>query len=144
MSDEAQEVMVMTRAMKRTKEEEQTSGDGGIRDDGNSRVKKQVELDIEVKEKNKADEGEDQVKRNFLQIAKIRHNGDWNPAPKAISNLMVSLKDVAKIDVVRQAREIDILSPNFKAHTDVPVTATSDSGRACVIVPRPTVELQLY
>lgn len=59
------------------------------------------------------DEREDEIRRNFLQIAKIRHNGDWNPAPKAISTLMSSLKDVAKIDVVRQQREIDILSPNF-------------------------------
>lgn len=60
-----------------------------------------------------ADEGQDEIKRNFLQVAKIRHNGDWNPAPRAIANLMTSLKQVAKIDVVRQPREIDILSPNF-------------------------------
>lgn len=56
---------------------------------------------------------DDEIKRNFLQVAKIRHGGDWNPAPMAIRNLLGSLHDVAKVDVVRQQREIDILDPNF-------------------------------
>lgn len=56
---------------------------------------------------------EDEIRRNFLQIAKIRHGGDWNPAPRAIRNLMESLQKVAKIDVIRQHREIEILDPNF-------------------------------
>ena len=56
---------------------------------------------------------EDQVKRNYLQIAKLRHNGDWNPAPLGIRNLMLSLREIAKIDVVAQDRVIDILDPNL-------------------------------
>lgn len=56
---------------------------------------------------------EDEIRRNFLQVAKIRHNGDWNPAPNAIRNLMSSLSQVTKIDVIRQPREIEILDPNF-------------------------------
>lgn len=56
---------------------------------------------------------EDEIRRNFLQVAKIRHNGEWNPAPRAISNLMESLQQVAKIDVIRQQRPIEILDPNF-------------------------------
>ncbi len=59
-----------------------------------------------------ADAAEDEIKRNFLQVAKIRHNGEWNPAPHAVSNLMESLQQVAKVDVIRQQREIDILDPN--------------------------------
>lgn len=57
--------------------------------------------------------GEDEIRRNFLQVAKIRHNGDWNPAPRAVANLMESLREVAKVDVVRQQREMEILDPNF-------------------------------
>jgi hypothetical protein len=56
---------------------------------------------------------EDKIKRNFLQIAKIRHNGDWNPAPLAVRNLMVSLRDVLKVDVVAQERIIDLVDPNL-------------------------------
>lgn len=56
---------------------------------------------------------EDQIRRNYLQIAKIRHNGDWNPAPLAVRNLMLSLRDIAKIDVVGQERPIDLLDPNL-------------------------------
>lgn len=56
---------------------------------------------------------EDEIRRNFLQLAKIKHNGDWNPAPRAIRNLMGSLREKAKIDVIRQPREIDLLDPNL-------------------------------
>lgn len=56
---------------------------------------------------------EDQIKRNYLQIARIRHNGDFNPAPLAIRNLMLSLREIAKIDVIAQDRVIDILDPNL-------------------------------
>lgn len=56
---------------------------------------------------------EDEIRRNYLQIAKIRHNGDWNPAPLAVRNLMLSLREIAKIDVVAQERPIDVLDPNL-------------------------------
>lgn len=56
---------------------------------------------------------EDEIKRGFLQVAKLRHNGDWNPAPRALRNLMTSLRDNVKIDVIQQERAIDILDPNF-------------------------------
>ncbi|QDU64377.1 hypothetical protein Pan216_52670 [Planctomycetes bacterium Pan216] len=56
---------------------------------------------------------EDEIKRGYLHIAKVRHNGDWNPAPRAIQNLMSSLQEIAKIDVIRQQRDIEILDPNF-------------------------------
>ena len=56
---------------------------------------------------------EDDIKRNYLQIAKLRHNGDWNPAPRAITNLLAFLHDFSQIDVVRQQRDIDLLDPNL-------------------------------
>ncbi|MBY0586454.1 DUF4159 domain-containing protein [bacterium] len=56
---------------------------------------------------------EDTIKRNFLQIAKLKHNGDWNPAPLAIRNLMASLREVVKVDVIAQERVIDLVDPNL-------------------------------
>jgi hypothetical protein len=62
------------------------------------------------------DFGENKVRRNFLEIAKIKHNGDWNIAPKAVRNLMGSLKDVVKVDVVGAQREISLEDPNLTNH----------------------------
>lgn len=56
---------------------------------------------------------EDEIKRNYLQVAKLRHGGDWNPAPMAVRNLAASLHDIAKVDVVRQQRDMDLLDPNL-------------------------------
>jgi hypothetical protein len=56
---------------------------------------------------------EDQIKANFLQLAKVRHNGDWNPAPGAVRNLMASLRDIIRVDVVQQQRDIDLADPNL-------------------------------
>jgi hypothetical protein len=56
---------------------------------------------------------EDKIKRNFLQIAKVRHNGDWNPAPMAVRSLMTSLRDTLKVDVIAQERPIDLVDPNL-------------------------------
>ncbi len=60
-----------------------------------------------------ADAGEDKIRRNFLQIAKIRHGGDWNLAPRAVRNLMQALREQAKIDVVGQQRDMPLLDPNL-------------------------------
>ena len=56
---------------------------------------------------------DDEIRRNFLQLAKIKHNGDWNPAPRAIRNLMGELREKIRIDVIAQQREIDAVDPNL-------------------------------
>jgi len=56
--------------------------------------------------------GEDKIRRGFLEIAKIKHNGDWNIAPNAVRNLMTSLKDIVKVDVVGRQRELSLEDPN--------------------------------
>jgi len=56
---------------------------------------------------------EDKIQRNFLRIAKIKHNGDWNIAPKAVRNLMAALKQHVKVDVVGSQREITLDDPNI-------------------------------
>jgi Domain of unknown function (DUF4159)/A-macroglobulin TED domain len=57
------------------------------------------------------------AKRNALQIAKLRHAGDWNVAPQAIPNLMDALsKPPYKFDVVITQKELFPRDPNLKYH----------------------------
>ena len=52
-------------------------------------------------------------KRGALQIAKIRHGGDWNVAPMAVPNLMTSLRNHLGYDVVINHREMLPRDPNL-------------------------------
>ncbi|HEX6985374.1 MAG TPA: DUF4159 domain-containing protein, partial [Planctomycetaceae bacterium] len=46
-------------------------------------------LDVET---DPTDDGEaDEVERGLLQVAKLRHSGNWNAAPRALRNLLVAL-----------------------------------------------------
>ena len=53
------------------------------------------------------------AKRGALQIAKLRHAGDWNVAPLAVPNLMTSLRDKLGLDVVVSHRELFPRDPNL-------------------------------
>jgi hypothetical protein len=61
---------------------------------------------------------EDPIVRNYLQVAQINYGGtDWQPAPKAMRNLMDHLSKQWKVDVILQTRPItlgDINLPNYK------------------------------
>ena len=58
-----------------------------------------------------------QPRVNALQIAKLRHAGDWNVAPQAIPNLMDALsKPPYKFDVVITQKELFPRDPNLKYH----------------------------
>jgi hypothetical protein len=52
-------------------------------------------------------------KRGALQIAKLRHGGDWNVAPLAVPNLMASLRDKLGLDVVVTHKELFPSDPNL-------------------------------
>ncbi len=56
---------------------------------------------------------DDPIRRGYLQLAKLKHNGDWNPAPRAVRNLMSSLREMIKVDVVQQSRDLDFGDPNI-------------------------------
>jgi hypothetical protein len=45
------------------------------------------------------DNPSEKIKRGFLQVAQLRHEGDWQPAPKAMRNLMAEARKVG-LDVV--------------------------------------------
>ncbi len=39
------------------------------------------------------------IPRGYLKVAQLRHEGDWQPAPKAMANLMAHLREQAGLDV---------------------------------------------
>ena len=56
----------------------------------------------------------DAIKRGALQIAKLKHSGDWNIAPQAIPNLMEVLrKPPLSFDVVIKQKELLPRDPNL-------------------------------
>jgi Domain of unknown function (DUF4159)/A-macroglobulin TED domain len=52
-------------------------------------------------------------KRGALQIAKLKHAGDWNVAPLAVPNLMTALRDKVGFDVVISHKELVPRDPNL-------------------------------
>src|SRR5262249_45974467 len=45
------------------------------------------------------------IKRGFLQVAQLRHQGDWRPAPRAMSNLLSEARKVG-LDVMLKPKAI--------------------------------------
>jgi hypothetical protein len=45
------------------------------------------------------------IKRGFLKVAQLRHEGDWQPAPKAMRNLMAEVRK-AGLDVVLETTPV--------------------------------------
>ena len=57
--------------------------------------------------------GVDIPKRGALQIAKLKHAGDWNIAPLAVPNLTTMLRDKLKFDVVINHKDLNPDDPNI-------------------------------
>lgn len=78
------------------------------------------------------DKAEKTVPRGFLQAAQLRHDGDWQPAPKAMRNLMRHLREREKIDVALMTQEMTFTHPDlfkFKflyLHGRGPFTVSND------------------
>jgi hypothetical protein len=65
----------------------------------------------------KGDVEQKKVPRGYLKVAQLRHDGDWQPAPRAMRNLMVQLRDKAHLDVALQTEPLRASHPdlfNFK------------------------------
>jgi hypothetical protein len=56
------------------------------------------------------DDPPDKVRRGFFKVAQLRHEGDWQPAPRAMRNLMGEARKVG-LDVVLATGEIYPSSP---------------------------------
>jgi hypothetical protein len=59
------------------------------------------------------DRPERPVARGFLKAAQVRHSGDWQPAPRAMPNLMRHLRAEHKLDVDLQNEEMRLSEANL-------------------------------
>ncbi len=48
------------------------------------------------------------VPRGFIKAAQLRHSGDWQPAPRAMRNLMDKMHKTAGLDVVLKTEELSV------------------------------------
>src|SRR5262249_438647 len=53
------------------------------------------------------------IRRGFLKVAQLRHEGDWQPAPNAMRNLMDHMRKTAGLDVVTDTTPIYANDPNL-------------------------------
>src|SRR5262245_50763757 len=56
---------------------------------------------------------ETKVPRGYLKSAQVRHTGDWQPAPRALPNLMRYLRAELKLDVGLQPEELTLNNPGL-------------------------------
>jgi len=56
---------------------------------------------------------QDQIERGFLQIAKIRHTGTWDAAPRALSNLLRALNQKAGMIASTKTPNLPASDPNL-------------------------------
>ncbi len=71
-----------------------------------------------LSEKKVTKDAEDPIQRNFLQVAQIDYGGrDWQPAPRAMRNLMDYLHKNEGVDVILQTKPLvlgDLNLPKYK------------------------------
>jgi hypothetical protein len=53
------------------------------------------------------------VERGFLKAAQLQHEGDWQPAPRAMTNLMQFVREQHKLDVTLQKEDLPIGSQDI-------------------------------
>jgi hypothetical protein len=54
-----------------------------------------------------------QIPRGYLKVAQVRHEGDWQPAPRAMRNLMAHLRDKDHLDVALQTEPLRPSHPDL-------------------------------
>jgi hypothetical protein len=60
------------------------------------------------------EDGEDkQIPRGYLKVGQLRHDGDWQPAPNAMRNLMDHLRKRAHLDVDLRTKPVYASDPNL-------------------------------
>jgi len=59
---------------------------------------------------------ETKVPRGYRKVAQIRHGGDWQPAPRAMSNLMRHVRAELKLDVALTPEEITLNNPGLSQY----------------------------
>ncbi len=56
---------------------------------------------------------QDKIKRGLLQIAKLRHPGGWDTAPRALRNLLIALNKAAGMTASTQQKNLPATDPNL-------------------------------
>lgn len=56
----------------------------------------------------------DELERGFLQVAKLRHTGGWDAAPRAVRNLLVALNSYAGVTANTKVKNITPLDDSLK------------------------------
>jgi hypothetical protein len=56
------------------------------------------------------EKGDVRLPRGYLKVAQVRHEGDWQPAPQAMRNLMAHLRQEAKLDLALTTDNVSITS----------------------------------
>ncbi|MCH9014196.1 MAG: DUF4159 domain-containing protein [Gemmatimonadetes bacterium] len=56
---------------------------------------------------------QDKVERGFLQVAKIRHTGRWDAAPRALRNLLTALNRKVGLAASTKQRNLPVSDPNI-------------------------------
>ena len=59
------------------------------------------------------DENEDVVRRGLLQVAELRHGGNWQAAPRAVHNLMVALNELIGLTASTRSTAILATDPDL-------------------------------
>ncbi|MFL5342909.1 MAG: DUF4159 domain-containing protein, partial [Gemmataceae bacterium] len=59
------------------------------------------------------DKTEVKLPRGFLKVAQIRHEGDWQPAPAAMKNLMAHMRQDAKLDLALTTDPVSITNASM-------------------------------
>lgn len=55
----------------------------------------------------------DRVERGFLKIAKLRHSGGWDTAPRAVKNLLIALNQTAGVETSTVTRNLFAADKNL-------------------------------
>ncbi len=58
-------------------------------------------------------ESTDRIERDLLQISKIRYEGDWDAAPKALQNLLAALNKTSQMAVSTRQRDMTLIDSNL-------------------------------
>src|SRR5262249_58136295 len=56
------------------------------------------------------------VTRNSLEVGQVRHEGDWEPAPAAMRNLMAHLRSTYRLDVSLKKADVRMSGPEVFQH----------------------------
>ncbi|HEY8505423.1 MAG TPA: DUF4159 domain-containing protein [Gemmataceae bacterium] len=57
-----------------------------------------------------------EVLRSYLKVAQIKHEGDWEPAPRAMRNLMFHVREQLGLDVALNKEVLGLAHPDVFAH----------------------------